>query len=636
MDNHAGTLGHFLNFELWQEAIKLLNFQIAAQETNKHFKTLSMIHYKRLGNTVHLLSDPEYFSSKIANNLFYGLQDEFAIYPYVIPKSGLGLRNYKFLSYPLRVLYYAISLYLLKISDEYLKNFYAKRSNIHSYYGGGLHFDNNHLVVTKNSIYFAEYYKKFRNQIRREISQLKENRIVIRLDIQNYYDEISLPILLNSISRACKLSQLSSMSFDEDTKEQITFFFRYLAQDGLGIPQSDNIIMSSFLGYLYLVFGDLLIETELFKFDEIVEGYKIIRFVDDIFISIQFKSHCNRRMQDEFAEAFGSRVADILYYRLGLKLNAKTRFFWLNDDSHLNELKASLKKVSPEYHISDENGDETPNTKVENIFDELTKLKNSSIEAETFTHELKEEILKEVFDRSVFHLLETPVNIAKIRGIFTDFDFNLVKQYPLSIIIVILKDQESTEKFREFLLRTSDLTTRDIDLILTFLCQIDFHDQQIANKLKQYEPLKAIIEFVDRTSLMIEKPGYFHLQQVQVMKIAKMPNVIEQICHRVFNENCLSYSVALNHLLNEIHAICYELDSNSNHGDYNANRVVDFLNSSRVSPQISTSIRNLFDRRNVNPISHPGSKQRLVASASQKEYEEYRMQVGNCLSVLLR
>ncbi|MGI0010101.1 MAG: hypothetical protein ACREAE_01725, partial [Nitrosopumilaceae archaeon] len=375
MDIHTGTLGHFLNFELWQEAIKLLNFQVAAQETNRHFKTLSMIYYKKLGDTVHVLSDAEYFSMKVANNLFYGLQDEFVIYPYVTPKPGLGLRNYKFLSYPLRVLYYAIGLYFLRISDEYLRNFYAKRSNICSYYGGSLRFENNNLVVTKNNIYFVEYYKKFRYQIRRETSRQRENHIVIKFDIQNYYDEISLPILLDFISHTCKLSQLRSMSFDEDTKEQITFFFRYLAHDGLGIPQSDNIIMSSSLGYLYLVFGDMLIESELLKFDSIVEHYKIIRYEDDIYISVYFKAHCNRRIQDEFAEALGSRGADILYYKLGLKLNPKTRFFWLSDDKHLSELKASLKKVSPEYHFSDENEDETPNTKVDNIFDELTKLK---------------------------------------------------------------------------------------------------------------------------------------------------------------------------------------------------------------------------------------------------------------------
>lgn len=37
-------------------------------------------------------------------------------------------------------------------------------------------------------------------------------------------------------------------------------------------------------------------------------------------------------------------------------------------------------------------------------------------------------------------------------------------------------------------------------------------------------------------------------------------HIIEQIRLRVFNEKIGSYSVALNHLLNEIHGICMLID----------------------------------------------------------------------------
>jgi len=78
------------------------------------------------------------------------------------------------------------------------------------------------------------------------------------------------------------------MDFDAITKEQITFFFGFLANGGDGIPQSDNDILSNFIGYLYLAFGDLFIEDELRKDNNIVDKYAIIRYVDDIHISITF------------------------------------------------------------------------------------------------------------------------------------------------------------------------------------------------------------------------------------------------------------------------------------------------------------------------------------------------------------
>ena len=51
------------------------------------------------------LEDKEYFTTRIANNRFYGLSKEFAVVSYTVPKSSLGLRRYKFMTCPMRVLY---------------------------------------------------------------------------------------------------------------------------------------------------------------------------------------------------------------------------------------------------------------------------------------------------------------------------------------------------------------------------------------------------------------------------------------------------------------------------------------------------------------------------------------------------
>ena len=116
-----------------------------------------------------------------------------------------------------------------------------------------------------------------------------------------------------------------------------------------------------------------------------------------------------------------------------------------------------------------------------------------------------------------------------------------------------------------------------------------------------------------------------------------MTEVIEQVRHRVFNERIGSYSVALNHLLNELHGICYQIDSNGNKSkDYDANQVVQFLQAQGISHQVCIGIRKLFDRRNTNQVSHSGSKNFLAWSVSQSEYLQYHEIVSECLGVLIK
>ena len=269
------------------------------------------------------------------------------------------------------------------------------------------------------------------------------------------------------------------------------------------------------------------------------------------------------------------------------------------------------------------------------IFDELRQLKRSSIKPETFTHELRDEILKEVFDKRVTQLLSTEANLKTIERIFNGFDFNRVKEYPLPILIIILKEKKTAENFRAFLLGKKFLTTRDVDLMLKYLCQIDFRDIQVREKLKQYEPMKVIMRKFIEASMTIENPGYYLLSKSQILRLAEMPYVIEQIRHRVFSERTGSYSVALNHLLNEIHAICYELDNVSNPKAYDVNEVVAFLDKKKVPPLLCSGVRNLFDRRNTNQVSHPGSDKNIVWSVPKDEYYIYHVQVGECLNYLL-
>ena len=635
MNSRIPSLGHFISYDLWQQAIRLLDFQVSCQDSNRHFKTPSMIYYKSLGSTVNVLQDESYYATKISNNMFYGLEREFSIIPYMVPKPSLGLRRYKFFTYPLRVLYNSVGLYLLRLSEEFINNYYRTRDRLNSFYGGSLYFSGPSLQLSKRNVYFKDHYSTFRRIVRRETEGDVSKRIVIRLDIQNYYEEISVPIMLELLDTNLKSSQKGRMKFDDIAKEQISFFFHYLSNGRLGIPQSDNSLISSFIGHLYMVFGDLMIEDEIRKYSKLLSEYRVIRYVDDTFISISFKRGSSRQNELDSAEALASQIADGLHSVLGLRLNPKTRFFHLGEAGQLQDLHSSLKRVSPEYYLAENLDDEKLENKIESIFHQLRLLKESTLEPETFKHELEGEILKEVFDPRVDELLEEAGNRKRIRSVFSGFDFNRVREYSLPIILIILKDPQTAKEFRQFLLRKSEITTWDADLILTFSCQIDFKDRELVEKLKLYEPVVGIVELIENPGLQQESPGYHKLSRDQCLAVASMPYAIEQIRHRIYSERTKAYSVALNHLVNEIHAICYALDGSIHPKEYDANGVVEFLSDSGVPSANCVRVRNLFDRRNINQVSHPGSDDYVVWSVSFDEYVGYKHEVGECLKVVL-
>lgn len=634
-------LGYFLDFDLWQQAKKLLDFQIKQMDKNQHYNTLSMFYYKQVASRGTALDTQKYFKQRVANNLFYGLEREFAVYDYVIPKSHLGLRNYKFFTYPMRILYYSFGLYLLKLSQELLQGYVNKNERLKCYYGGNLNFTDNRLVIKYETTFYKNYYKSFKKDIRQQINNDADNKLVIKLDIQNYFDNVDILVLLDKIDRFSKPSLKEELRFDTSTKEQIKFYFNFISSNKGGIPQSDNDIISGLLGHIYLIFSDLVIDTEICKYSNLIEFHKIIRFVDDIFIIINFSTNTDKQQQESITDYITSRISDILHYELGLKLNTKTRLYWLNNPSQKEEILKVLKKVSPEYYAHDDESEETPENKIDNIFNELEKLKTSSIDVSLGSDgSLQEEILKEVYDNSVNQLLSKQEIQEKIEMTFTNFNFDLVKVMPQEIILIISKNQKILSEFILFLQNKKFLTTRDVYLIIKFLCQRNFKNKNnlLFKNLKDNGSFRHIASVYEESKIVSDTPGYYQLSATQINILMRQPHIIEQIRLRVFNEKIESYSVALNHLLNEIHGICMLSDKNNTNKnkDYNAEHAVKYLAFTGVPHDICIDTRNLFDRRNRNTVSHPGSEQNIAWGVTKDEYIKYRNAVGQCLKIVLR
>jgi hypothetical protein len=247
--------------------------------------------------------------------------------------------------------------------------------------------------------------------------------------------------------------------------------------------------------------------------------------------------------------------------------------------------------------------------------------------------------LKDVYDGPIEQLLLKPENISQLEDIFDEqFDFDLVSISPTPLMIMILMSERATRYFREFLLSKNNLNTKDLSIIVNFLCQIDFNDVELLERVKTNSQMIEIFTLFDESDVHIAKPGYFNLSDKQVLWLSDKNTVIEQIRLRVESEQKENFSHALNHLLNEIQSVLFLSDpsaATSEITDYRATRAQGFLRARKVPNFVNIKIKNLFDRRNTTPISHSGNSSKVSWAVEKDEYQEFFDGVGECLNYIL-
>ena len=271
-----------------------------------------MFYYERIPiGERHNVATSDYFDKRIATNLLYGLETEFSVIPYPVPKGNLGLRRYQFLTYPLRIAHYAIGLHLMAVTQDLLHQYAGAKSRITAEYGGRLLFDEatGQLHQNYESVWYKPHYQKFRKEVRAELKAELGHKVVIRLDIQNYFEEIDVARLLSLIADYIKPSIAQSLNFDAVTRSEIAIFCEFLANKRAGIPQADNDIISAFIGYLFLVFADYRIDDLLIQNSSLLSAHHVYRYMDDIYVVLKFRPDVSGLERETLVSELGPKLS---------------------------------------------------------------------------------------------------------------------------------------------------------------------------------------------------------------------------------------------------------------------------------------------------------------------------------------
>ncbi len=633
-------LSNFLDYKLWQEAKKLLDYQVNAKENNAHFRNLSMYAYERLeGKEKNKVGSKEFFTRKIENGAFYISPQDFFSVSFGLPKSGLGIRRYEFLSYPLRILHYAIGLYIWNLTRNFRENLLNKNDRINTFYGGSLRKNDGEFIRDNETIYYKSHYKTFQKHVENELESKGSNKFLLKLDIQNCFEEISVSGLLMKLRNKLKESTKKGENFSPATRTEIKYFYQFLFGEKAGILQTDNDIISKFLAQIYLSFVDLSFEDKINSSN--VDNYEIIRYVDDYYIFVEFLENKPEREANSNLTELSVSFSDELYNNYGLRLNNKCSVFDLNHEEEKDEVRKRLKNVSPRSHASLDIEANNPKKILRQIIEALQAINeknidpdlqhNSDLETERYIDNLKG-----IYDKHVRGYLESNENWKeKLSSSLKEFDYELVKLEPGALSVLIKQFDEISNDYEKFLNNKQNLTYKDISAILEYLSQDGFENDDLITKLSaknKFDFVDGIFKQRGTSETTSSVDLYRNLSSSKMAFILNDEKIIFQARLRTLRENKNDFSVALNHLLNELHLIIWNADQGSEKEEikwYNAKDVRKFLKQQTgVSNDTIIKIRKLFDRRNINTISHSTP---VAFAVKEEEYWEYKEEVKECI-----
>lgn len=484
-------------------------------------------------------------------------------------------------------------------------------------------------------------------------------RWVVRLDVKDYFDSISVARLLALVLQRVKPAVVMEQKFDDSTISQIEFFFKFLMYGKDGIPQAENNVASSYLGYLFLFFGDQLVVEAVNeinrKYENAVRNFQIVRYADDTYIFLDMETN-EQGFQIEVDNLKEKRespsgriiydllllIADKFYSRLGLRINEKTKIdAVLNEEvavsilTRLNDSFEDLDLDLPPSQVESDVKADGPDERLEELKSALQLVKGSAL-ALLINNNYEEArvTLNYVFDKRISQMINKCDFKNWLETYLEDLDFRKCAINPKVFMILISTSAKSALRFEQFIKDDKCSTAYSRHLAVSYLCQTGFKSRQIINSVKTDKHLSLVMNVFVKSKIESKMTIYEGVALQRLGRLLQMP-LVEQWRLRAYHEKVKDYSPCLNFLLNEIHYICSVLDKKNIH-DYDALGVKKFMAQKGVEQKTQDTVRNLFDRRNHNPFSHPGDNSRFSSSVSEAEYFHFKKGVEDALAVLVR
>jgi hypothetical protein len=239
--------------------------------------------------------------------------------------------------------------------------------------------------------------------------------------------------------------------------------------------------------------------------------------------------------------------------------------------------------------------------------------------------------LKMIYDDNVSDVLKSKKLSMKLRESLKNIDFDLVHVSKGQIISLINRFDDIKSELENHFVSKNNLSLRDQWTCKDYLISNNLPDGKLKSRLTTESVFKDLFERLSNSNKH-QKTGYFGVNIQNLQRIQNTKYVVNQIKYRRINETNGRIGPSLNHLLNEIHSICFYFNNNFDKiKNFKSQELISFLQSIGTNHQTILGIRSLFSLRNKNPLSHPGTKSSPAQAISKHEYESHKNEVGECI-----
>jgi hypothetical protein len=655
-------LGHFLQEYHFEKAVLLLKKQL--KQTSPLYNNLDFTLYKQ--SDIDTINISEFYANFIKRDSLYYFENDFFSKKYFGVQRAYKTREFHYLSLSSMITYYALGMYVRELLDKKigLDIEIYKSKNLNVFFGGRLNFEN----PTSSKIFYYEDYKEFIG-LKESLTKPVEGKVkyAISLDIKSFFYTIDHKILFDLIDTICTPTLKQSLKFNELTKESIVNLLRFFQQNNIGLPVSNQNLISSFLSSIYFSKFDQYVSDKYLQDPD----YSYIRYVDDFYLI--FEEDASTPLENVRQKIYDieNDFSEYLINQLNLSVSSSKcdRFCISDEDSQLEFLNSSSldSPFDLEFDLEDLYKDsilsiEIQDKKVPEIFDEciliIQKLKDQSTQLPQLSIETKESaylnyilILKACLSYSKSEEAITKIKDSEIFENIQALDFILIK--PKVFFHLMTTSEEGRVNLFHFIkshLETSQSITQKLTVLDKFFHQVTFLISEAKNdfktnliseldnyknvilpiliKIKSEDPydleyLNLIINSLDSNHKLssftpVYNPNFLNLDD-------SIP-LTQQIKLRRLNELLLNHNVCFNHLLNEFQSL-FERAYFESGSKTTALKITRKMAEENYPGDEIQLISNFFERRNQNSISHTNENNIGVWGVNSREYIEYKKSV---------